>query len=83
MKRENIRSAEDALAYLLDCSLATVEMMAFKKTRPKNEYVRQISIAQTNYDNCVIFGSDISGTRGADVALNCGSVGIWAKGFES
>jgi len=82
MRKENVRSAPDALAYLLDCSLATVEVMAFKKSRPKNEYVRQIMIAQSNYDYCVMFDADMSKTRGAEVALSRGSVANWAKGYE-
>jgi len=82
MRKENVRTAPDALAYLLDCCLATVEMMAFKKSRPKNEYCRQISIAQIVYDNCLVFESDISRTRGDDVMKSGGSVASWAKGFE-
>lgn len=84
MMKYNVRSAEDALAYLLDCSLATVCDLAMKKSKSKSEYSRQISIAQINYDWCVNFGARFEKTRGQEVLEeNEGSVEKWAKKYES
>jgi len=47
---ENLRSQEDALAYLTECTLATVCHMAGLSKPPKGELSRQISIAQTGID---------------------------------
>lgn len=82
MMKYNVRIAEDALAYLLDCSLATVCDMAMKKSKSKSEYRRQISIAQVNYDWCVAFCSKIEKTRAQEVYENGGSVDEWARRFE-
>jgi len=42
----NVRTPEQALSYITDCTLATVSSMAMRKIRGKHEYERQISIAQ-------------------------------------
>lgn len=41
-----VHSIEDAFLYLAECQLATVQTMAGKKSIPKAEYRRQVSIAQ-------------------------------------
>jgi hypothetical protein len=83
MEQHNVRSAEDALAYLLDCSLATVADLAMKKSAAKSELRRQIIIAQRNYDWCIAFNSQIKGTRGLDVLeLAGGSVAKWAERYR-
>ena len=46
MRECDVRSTGDALAYITDCTLATVCDMACKKSRPKHEFQRQINIAQ-------------------------------------
>lgn len=79
MRYYQVRTSEDALAYILDCNLATVEGMAMKKSRPSGEYARQIAIAQKTYDWAIKFGSDISQTRGADIKT---TVEDWAKQYE-
>jgi len=76
-----VKSAQDAIAYLLDCQLATVATFALKKSRPKSEYARQVSIAQMALDWSVKFGSDLSKTRGADVILSGGNVEKWAEQY--
>jgi len=63
----HIASSEDALAYLLDCTLATVETMAEKKRIPKYEYERHVGIAQRNLELCRKFDCNIAGTRGQKV----------------
>jgi len=45
-----MRTAEDMVDYLIDCTLATVEDMCWKKSISKSEFERQCSIAQTGYD---------------------------------
>jgi hypothetical protein len=50
MTRDNLRSELDALAYLTECTLATVSDLASKSKPPKGELRRQISIAQTGID---------------------------------
>jgi hypothetical protein len=50
MYKNNIRTPADALAYFTDCQLATVETLAAKKSPPKHDYKRQISIAQHMVD---------------------------------
>ena len=82
MYKDNVRNPEQALAYITDCTLATVAHMAMRKSRPKHEYARQKAIAQraiTWMDNMRI---DYKGTRAADV-LDAGSVDAWAKQFEA
>lgn len=81
MLKHKVRTAEQALAYLTDCTLATVCMMAMKKSRPKGEYARQISIAQCGVDWMREFGVVDPGNRAADVLAMGGSVADWAKQF--
>lgn len=50
MFKQRVKTPEQALVYLVDCTLATVEDLAMKKSRPKGEYRRQIKIAQTGID---------------------------------
>ena len=45
MKHE-VRSPWQALAYMIDCTLATVADLALTKRRSKREYSRQIAIAK-------------------------------------
>lgn len=82
MYKHDVSSPEQALAYITDCTLATVADMAMSKSRPKHEYARQKAIAQqaiTWMDNMRI---DYKGTRAADVQ-DAGSVDAWAKRFEA
>ena len=50
MHKYEVRTPEQALVYLTDCTLATVADLAMKKSRSKSEFTRQISIAQTGVD---------------------------------
>lgn len=78
----DLRNHEQALAYALDCTLATVEKMSVQKKRVKYEYQRQIRIAQKLYTYCRAYEVDIEHTRGADVASHRGNVANWAKAQE-
>lgn len=46
MTYEKVKNPNDALVYVTECTLATIEWMALKKNRPKHEYERQIEIAE-------------------------------------
>ena len=81
MQKHNVRSAGDALAYITDCTLATVSLMAMKKRRPAGEYARQIAIAQTAINWMQEMGVDIETTRAGD-AVREGGVAEWAEKYE-
>ena len=81
MMKYQVRTTGDALAYITDCTLATVCDLAMKKSRPKHEYARQKSIAQSAVDWMAQMGVDPQGTRAEDV-LAAGTVDAWASTFE-
>lgn len=80
MDKHRVKTEGDALLYITDCNLATVCEMACKKSRPKGEFERQISIAQIGISWIVSFGISSTGTRIADV-IKAGSVKAWAEQF--
>lgn len=80
MRKCDVRTPEQALVYLVDCTLATVSSMAMKKSRPKGEYERQIRIARTGILWIKDMGIDCSGTRAEDIPD--GDVAAWAKQYE-
>ena len=80
MHRFNVRTPEDALAYITDCALATVETMAMKTRRQKREFERQIAIAQTAVTWMQQMGVDASSTRVEEV-IKAGSVKKWAEQY--
>lgn len=81
MRKCDVRTSEQALAYLTDCTLATVCGMAMQKSRAKGKYQRQILIAQTGCEWLFGMKADYAGTRVEEVA-KYGSVAEWAKQFE-
>ena len=83
MQKHQVRTPGQALAYITDCTLATVADMAMKKSRRKSEYSRQISIAQTAIDWMAEMGVDASGTRADEVRKHSGSVAKWANAYEA
>jgi len=80
MQKHQVGNPGQALAYITDCTLATVCDMAMKKKRPKHEFARQMSIAQTAINWMVQMGVDVSTTRAADV-IEAGSVERWAEKY--
>lgn len=80
MQKHEVRDTGKALAYITDCTLATVCKMAMKKKRPKHEFERQMHIAQTAINWMVQMGVDVSTTRAAAV-LESGSVEQWASKY--
>lgn len=75
-----VRTPEMALAYITDCNLATVCSMEMMKRRPKHEFERQMSIAQSSVTWMQEFGIDFTGTRAQDV-VEAGSVEAWVERF--
>lgn len=82
MSKHQVRDTSGALVYLTDCTLATVCHLAMKKSAPKSELLRQITIAQTAIDWMDQFGVDYSKTRAADVKALGGKVEVWAEQFK-
>jgi hypothetical protein len=80
MHKYQVRTPADALAYITDCTLATVCDLAGKKSRPKHEFERQIAIAQTAITWMQEMGIDVSTTRAEDVVA-AGSVQKWAEKY--
>jgi hypothetical protein len=83
MHKYQVKTVEQALAYLTDCTLATVIDMAMKKRRVKYEFERQISIAQTAFNWMNLMNIDYSHTRAEDVKNSGGNVANWAKQYVS
>ncbi|WP_305906279.1 hypothetical protein Q9L42_020765 (plasmid) [Methylomarinum sp. Ch1-1] len=67
MFHHQVRTPEHALLYLVDCTLATVSSMAMLKSRKKNEFNRQIGIAQKGINWIQDMKIDPFQTRAEDV----------------
>lgn len=80
MHKCDVKTPEQALVYITDCCLATVVKMAMLKSRKKDEFNRQISIAQAACDWIEKMKIDHKGTRAEDI-VNSMSVSEWAKRF--
>jgi hypothetical protein len=75
---EEIRTAESALLYFMDCQLATVEDLAGKKSRGKYDFDRQINIAQKMCDLIEHLRLDPENTRAEDI-IGKQTVDNWAQ----
>lgn len=82
MNMHEVRDAGQALAYVTDCTLATVTDLASLARPPKHELKRQIGIAQKAIDWMDLFKIDYSSTRAHDVKNNGGTVEAWAEQFK-
>lgn len=82
MLKHQVRSPGDALAYITDCTLATVCELAGKKSASKSELRRQISIAQTAIDWMNEMHVDYSSTRAQQVKDGDGLVATWAEQYR-
>jgi len=82
MRKNDVCIPSQALAYMTDCTIATVADMAMKKSRSKREYRRQISIAQAGVDWVREMYVDYTETMIVDVVAHGGSVADWARQFE-
>ena len=81
MRKHEVRTPEQAIAYLTDCTLATVVSLAMKKRRTKYEYCRQKAIAQQAIFWMDAMKIDYSGTRAEDVKSS-GSIEQWVLKYE-
>jgi len=79
---KRLSNAVDMVKYLTDCTLATVDSMAMKKSSPKLEYQRQRDIAQTGVDFIKNNNIDPSGTRVAEIIRDNITVNEYAKRLE-
>lgn len=79
MFKENVSSEVEALVYLTDCTLATVEGLALKKSASKNEFLRQCSMAQFGVSWIKRSGYPVASGRVKEVIDNSGSIKIWLK----
>lgn len=77
MLMHKVKTPEDALSYMVDCTLATVEHMATLKRVSKYAYDRQVNLAQIGYEWMTSMKIPLSGTR-AELVLQYGSVSAWA-----
>ena len=78
--KPSIREPDIAMVnYLIDCTLATVDDLAMKKSRSKSEFARQKAIAQCGIDWVIAKGEKPTG-RAADVVnKHNGSVNDYAQ----
>lgn len=84
MLKNSVRDPAGALAYITDCTLATVSNLAGKKSAPKYELRRQITIAQQAIDWLRLYDVDFSKTRAQEVVDDHGgSVEAWALTFSA
>lgn len=81
MRKCDVDSPDKALAFMVDCTLATVEAMALIKSRKKGEYSRQIKIAQSGVDWIKSMGVDRNYMHRKEV-FDFPSVQDWAKFVE-
>lgn len=79
MRKDEVSNPNQALAYLTDCTLATVSDLSCKKSASKYETRRQIAMAQQAIDWMRAFEVDVSYTRADEVIEeHGGSVQAWA-----
>ncbi len=82
MLYSEVRTINDAFAYITDCNLATVCHMATLKSRKKGEFERQISIAQKAIDWACEYGIDMETTRAQGIIEDYGrSVWAWVQQY--
>jgi hypothetical protein len=82
MRDFDVRTPEQALLYITDCQLATVDTLAMKKSRGEADYARQKSIAQKACNWIKEFKINPAGTR-VEGVFNCkGSVEEYILKFD-
>jgi len=80
MMHSSVITPEQALVYMTDCTLATVEDMA-KEHKGTPEYERQIGIAQYGCNWLEKMHIDLWDTRANDI-IGKTTVKEWAKQYE-
>ncbi len=80
MTEGDISTTDEAFAYMADCNLATVELLASQKARSRMHFLRHINVAQTALRLAASFDIDLRGTRADEVCDKFdGSVEDWAN----
>jgi hypothetical protein len=83
MMKYDVRDSDALVAYLTDCTLATVCGLRMKKSASRSETDRQISIAQFAIDRGRGCGVSFKGTRAEQVIDNhAGDVKAWADTYK-
>ncbi len=84
MRKDEVRGPVDALVYLVDCQLGTVCGVVGKRSSPKCDIKRHISIAQHGVNWMREHSVNFEGTRASDVVrLFGGDVNAWAEKFRA
>jgi hypothetical protein len=80
---DRVTNSDEALRYMVECTLATVDYMAELSRPPKGEYHRQIEMAQKGLNFIREFGITPTG-RIADIVKNHNwDVKNWADQIRS
>ena len=79
MSNRDVKTPEQALAYMTECTLATVVDMALANSRPKDQFQRQISIAQKGIFWMGQMNIDMSSRAERVMKEAGGSVALWAE----
>lgn len=80
MKSDAIKSRDEALIFVVECGLATIEHLSGLARPPKGELQRQISIAQTGINWIMSMEDRPRCPRVDDVIGVGGSVEAWVNG---
>lgn len=84
LDQDRLQNSHEGFLWLLDCTLATVEMLAMKKNPPSVEYSRQVGMAQTAMDCLIREGKDISIIRAGEIVEKFNrSVKAWADSIHA
>jgi hypothetical protein len=83
LTKGRVHNSSEALVYMTECTLATVDMLSDKSRPPKHELERQIDLAQSAIDWIRMFRLQDLAERSPSVwsVLNHhhGCVAAWAK----
>lgn len=83
VSRHNIRDTRDALAYMVSCTLASVERLATLKKPPPGEFKRQISIAQFGCEHLQYAKYDMHSDSRLKAVVYAGSVEKYAAAIRA
>lgn len=83
VNRYMVKSLDDMIDYLVNCTLATVASMALTKSRVKREYQKQMDMAQKSVDWIKHLWVNYKAKRICDVIKqHDGSVASWVSEYD-
>jgi len=82
MTYDYIRTAQQALVYMTECTLATVEYMASLKKKNMSEYRRQVSLAQKGVDMVIAFRCEPGGRVDEVIDKYVCKVADWTRAID-